>query len=809
MILSTPSKSKVLRHEACPKCRKMGRDNSGDNLAIYLDENGEESAHCFSCKFTIPSSEYKNDNYETRYNYEMHMSGELTIEGWERLKNTSSINPRGWRGLSEDICNKYGVRHQYGDDGAIKYQYYPITKSGELSGVKYRTADKKWNNRGTADSTCDLFGQVSFTSSSKRAVIISSGEIDALSIYKALYDYNNSTGKNWETPPVVCGVAGEGSYRQYQNHYDWLNSFDKIYVCPDQDEPGMEHLEKVVNVLPRNKVLIMDLPYKDANECLKKNKPNVIVDAYFKARSYTPSGIIGSDVLQDALLDGIRKTKIPLPPFLNTLSEMLRGGIRLPSIVNIVGPTGIGKALAMDAKVLTKDGWKLNKDLTLDDMVITPKNTYSKILGIYDHKDKPFYEFRLNTGRVISSSEDHLWCVTCVDKTKVLHSNIVMTTKEISEAINKDFYSINIPLSSCIDIVDGFNVAQRKARLEELYKDFNGSQYIFSSDSLAKEASDILFSLGIYNIYYTHDNRFIISIFKNEVFDQIQSVRKIENKDCRCIMIEDEDHLYLTDNFVVTHNTTYVNELLYFWMFQSPYMMGILSLEADRSEYANVIASKHLKTKLNLLHDDEAEQFLLREDTQEKLKDLFTKEDGSPRFYLMEERDGKLENIKKLIEKMIISCGCKIIVIDPIQDLFAGLSINEQEEFSAWLKVTIKAYGVCFVCINHIRKAQGGGTEARYSETEVKGSSTIIQSSFLTILLNREKDPDPTLSKNEQRVLMSTMTHRVSKNRATGETGDAGDLFYDAASHTLYDIEEYKTIDPELFAVPQPTQSDY
>lgn len=593
---NVPNKAKVLRHEACPKCRKRGRDNTGDNLAIYLDESGEESAHCFSCKFTIPSSEYKNDNYETRYNYEMHMSGELTTQGWDNLKNMTAIDPSGWRGLSKDVCNKYGVRHQYDEDGSIKYQYYPITKQNELCGVKWRSADKKWNNRGSADSTCDLFGQVSFMSSSKRAVIISSGEIDALSIYKALYDYNNNSGKNWETPPVVCGVAGEGSYRQYQNHYDWLDSFDKIYVCPDQDEPGREHLEKVVNVLPRNKVLIMDLPYKDANECLQKNKPQVIVDSYFKARSYTPSGIIGSDVLKDALLEGIRKTKIPLPPFLNNLSEMLRGGIRLPSIVNIVGPTGIGKS-------------------------------------------------------------------------------------------------------------------------------------------------------------------------------------------------------------------SYVNELIYFWIKNSPYMVGILSLEADRSEYANVIASKHLQIKLNLLHDDEAEQLLLREDTQERLDDLFTKEDGSPRFYLMEERDGKLENIKKLIEKMIISCDCKIIVIDPIQDLFAGLSIGEQEEFSAWLKVTIKAYGVCFICINHIRKAQGGGTEARYSETEVKGSSTIIQSSFLTILLNREKDPDPTLSKNEQRVLMSTMTHRVSKNRATGETGDAGDLFYDAASHTLYDIEEYKTINPELFATP--SESDY
>ena len=234
--------------------------------------------------------------------------------------------------------------------------------------------------------------------------------------------------------------------------------------------------------------------------------------------------------------------------------------------------------------------------------------------------------------------------------------------------------------------------------------------------------------------------------------------------------------------------------------------MGILSLEADRSEYSNVLVSRHIGVKLNLLDDLEAEALITSEEVDTKIDHLYHNDDGTPRFYLMEERDGKLENIKKLIEQLIIACNCKIIVIDPIQDLFAGLSIGEQEEFSAWLKITIKAYDVCFICINHIRKSQGGGVDARYSEQEVKGSSTLIQSSFLTTLLNREKEPDPTLSENEQKILMSTMTHRISKNRATGLTGDGGSLFYDNTSHTLYSLEEYKMVNPELF---EPSESTY
>lgn len=37
---------KFLKYEPCPKCRSIGRDNRGDNLAVY--DNG---AHCFSCGY--------------------------------------------------------------------------------------------------------------------------------------------------------------------------------------------------------------------------------------------------------------------------------------------------------------------------------------------------------------------------------------------------------------------------------------------------------------------------------------------------------------------------------------------------------------------------------------------------------------------------------------------------------------------------------------------------------------------------------------------------------------------------------------
>ena len=44
--------SVLLRHEGCDSC------GSSDARAIYQDEDGSESSHCFSCGKTVASKEY-------------------------------------------------------------------------------------------------------------------------------------------------------------------------------------------------------------------------------------------------------------------------------------------------------------------------------------------------------------------------------------------------------------------------------------------------------------------------------------------------------------------------------------------------------------------------------------------------------------------------------------------------------------------------------------------------------------------------------------------------------------------------------
>lgn len=234
--------------------------------------------------------------------------------------------------------------------------------------------------------------------------------------------------------------------------------------------------------------------------------------------------------------------------------------------------------------------------------------------------------------------------------------------------------------------------------------------------------------------------------------------------------------------------TTLVNEIVYYWIFNSPYKIGIVSMEADAGQYGEALLSRHISRKIALIHSEE-ERFkvLSSESVKIAANELFNENDN-PRFYLVDDRDGSIKQLKDTIEQMVISSNCKVIVIDPLQDLFAGLSNEEQELFMAWCKSMVKSHKITFILINHVRKAPGGTKDsadgARLSESDIHGTSTIIKSSSVNILLSRNKMSEDEIERNTTYV-------EVSKNRQCGLTGPAGELYYDNETHTLWNKKEY------------------
>lgn len=253
----------------------------------------------------------------------------------------------------------------------------------------------------------------------------------------------------------------------------------------------------------------------------------------------------------------------------------------------------------------------------------------------------------------------------------------------------------------------------------------------------------------------------------------------------------DGDHLYCLGDFTVTHNTTIANECVYDWIFNSPYKVGIVSLELDTGQYGISLLSRHLNKKIQLFQTkEEAREFLNTPENIEKRKNLWTNEFGEDRFHLLDDRDGDLESLKKKILQMILQYECKFLIIDPLQDALDGYSNEDQAVFMKWMKQMVKRYKVSFFNVNHVRKEGNSGFDRFLKEADIQGSSAIAKSAGCNIIFTRDKLAEDSVSRNVTKVF-------IPKCRWTGSTGDGGLWYYSLEQHTLYDLETYFKDNPD------------
>lgn len=243
--------------------------------------------------------------------------------------------------------------------------------------------------------------------------------------------------------------------------------------------------------------------------------------------------------------------------------------------------------------------------------------------------------------------------------------------------------------------------------------------------------------------------------------------------------------------------TLFVNSLTNHWVLNEPnHTVGVLSLEATAGRYSRNLLSDHLGVPLNKMSPDERSEYLRRPDVEEKAKQLFIKEDGSPRFYVVDDRGAEIADIKSKAEMMIRKLGCTILICDIWSDLLSNMSVQEQEDLNTWLKRLQKETGITPVLISHIRKG-GADEDGVLTEDSIMGSSFLAKASGTTVALERNKQEKCSIKRNTTRV-------RVLKNREYSETGVCGHVFFDGRDARLYDFEQWSKDNPHMIQDKQP-----
>lgn len=244
--------------------------------------------------------------------------------------------------------------------------------------------------------------------------------------------------------------------------------------------------------------------------------------------------------------------------------------------------------------------------------------------------------------------------------------------------------------------------------------------------------------------------------------------------------------------------STFTDEMLYYWIYNSPHKVGVVSMESESGAYATKLLSRRVGRKIDLIDSIEDKvAFLNSPEVQAAQNDLFEDEYGNDRFYLIEDRDMGWEAMKEAIGNLVVSCEVKVVVLDPWQDCISGMNLEQQEKAASWLKGFVKSHNITFILIQHVRKNSGGAKAnsqgADLTEEDFHGSSTIFKSSACNLLFMRNKEAEDEIERN-------TTTLKISKCRWTGQTSPfAGRFYYDNKTHTLHDFEEWQATQPCSF----------
>lgn len=189
------------------------------------------------------------------------------------------------RNIPAEILSRYKIAAR-GEDIVFPF----LLPDGVLALAKVRKAQDGASPRPTA-ADCEpiLFGWQAIPSNA-RDIIITEGEIDALSW--AAYGFPAMS--------VPFGGGGGAKQRWIENEFDRMERFERIYLSTDMDEPGEQAAEAIAARLGRHRCLRVKLPRKDANSCLQDgiSKEDMAL-CIVKAANLDPEGLRSASHFKD------------------------------------------------------------------------------------------------------------------------------------------------------------------------------------------------------------------------------------------------------------------------------------------------------------------------------------------------------------------------------------------------------------------------------------------------------------------------------------------------------------------------------
>lgn len=283
----------------CPDVVNCG---SSDAYALYDDGHG----FCFSCSKSFKNEEVKLENDNVEFVYMEH------------------------RGIPKRVWEFYGVLTKL-DNGVPDSVGFPYGEEAAKIRLLHGPKNQQFSTRGPI-ARAGVFGKDRFDPGSKDSITICEGEPDALAAYEML------RGKS----ACVSVQSASSAYRDCVTDWEYINSFDRIYLCLDNDKAGQDATKQLAGLFDFRKTYHVKFhKYKDANDYILAKEHDTFEKVWSNAKRFAPDNIISAFKDIEKALEESQEDQVGEYPF-PELNDKLYG-FHKGEVVVIKAPEGVGK----------------------------------------------------------------------------------------------------------------------------------------------------------------------------------------------------------------------------------------------------------------------------------------------------------------------------------------------------------------------------------------------------------------------------------------------------------------------------------
>ncbi len=316
-------------------------------------------------------------------------------------KHQASLDHLMGRGITEDVIALYKV---VAKEGSI---VFPYIKNNELYGLKTTKLERKKGKKQisfTTDSEPTLFGWHTLTGK-ERNITICEGEIDAMSL--CVYGI----------PALSVPFGGGGGNKQQWIDTDFndLEQFDIIYLCLDNDEEGIIGAAEIASRLGQHRCRFVDLPKKDANDCLVADVPEDYLHACFEeAESKDPEELKpAGDYLAD-IIESFYPSKGQRPGFNLPWEKTKKIRIHHGEMSLWTGYNGHGKSVLLGQ--VMAEAVKYDERVCIASFEMQPGNTLARMAKQHSGDSLPTVD---EIKEAVEDWHDNIWIFNLIGTGKV------------------------------------------------------------------------------------------------------------------------------------------------------------------------------------------------------------------------------------------------------------------------------------------------------------------------------------------------------------------------------------------------------